>query len=306
MIAAAGLTPAWQLMMVFDRLEVAEVNRATETYATSSGKVTNVGLALHHLGGRSCTIGVAGGTAGLNIEKEFLALGADATWIRTQNPTRTCTTLMDRASGETTELVENGKPVTTDELQAYVKTFAEKARDARAVVMSGSLPPGAGKDFYKRLCELCGADTRVFIDARGEELCEALSLRPFLVKPNRDELALTLGRSIESDGDLIKGIRDLQEAGAQNVLISDGTRPAWLGTAEAVCKLQPLEIDTVNPIGCGDCLAAGTAWGLERGFDLVQAARCGVAAAAENATMMLPSRLDPERVLKLADQVRVE
>ncbi|RPI12180.1 MAG: NADPH-dependent assimilatory sulfite reductase hemoprotein subunit, partial [Acidobacteriales bacterium] len=38
----------------------------------------------------------------------------------------------------------------------------------------------------------------------------------------------------------------------------------------------------VNPIGCGDCLAAGTAWGLARGDSLVDAVRLGIAAAADN------------------------
>jgi sugar/nucleoside kinase (ribokinase family) len=52
----------------------------------------------------------------------------------------------------------------------------------------------------------------------------------------------------------------------------------------------------VNPIGCGDCLAAGLAIGLNRGQSLKEAVRLGMAAAADNVTQLQPARLDPQRV----------
>ena len=48
----------------------------------------------------------------------------------------------------------------------------------------------------------------------------------------------------------------------------------------------------MNPIGSGDCLAAGVAWALREGASMVEAIRFGMAAAAKNATMLLPSRLE--------------
>ncbi len=49
MILAAGLSPAWQQIVVLDALSVGEVNRAREVHWCASGKVLNVGLALHCL-----------------------------------------------------------------------------------------------------------------------------------------------------------------------------------------------------------------------------------------------------------------
>ena len=46
MIIAAGLTPAWQQIMRFERLATGQVNRAREVAWCASGKVLNVGLAL--------------------------------------------------------------------------------------------------------------------------------------------------------------------------------------------------------------------------------------------------------------------
>ena len=54
----------------------------------------------------------------------------------------------------------------------------------------------------------------------------------------------------------------------------------------------------VNPIGCGDCLAAGFVWGMARGDSLLDAVRLGIAAASENVTQLLPARLSPPNVEK--------
>ena len=49
MILAAGLSPAWQQIMTLAELRIGEVNRARDVQWCASGKVLNVGLALHRL-----------------------------------------------------------------------------------------------------------------------------------------------------------------------------------------------------------------------------------------------------------------
>ncbi|HEV3138440.1 MAG TPA: PfkB family carbohydrate kinase, partial [Pirellulales bacterium] len=62
----------------------------------------------------------------------------------------------------------------------------------------------------------------------------------------------------------------------------------------------------VNPIGSGDCLAAGIGWGLARGMEPLAAIRLGIAAAAENVQQLLPARLDPEKVLARTESILAE
>ena len=45
MILSAGLTPAWQQILVFDGFRYGEVNRAAEAVWCASGKVFNAGIA---------------------------------------------------------------------------------------------------------------------------------------------------------------------------------------------------------------------------------------------------------------------
>ena len=76
-ILSAGLTPAWQQIMVFDRLRPGEVNRAREAVWCGSGKVLNAGLAAHHLGGPSLTLAPLGGPPLAEIEREFAGIASN-------------------------------------------------------------------------------------------------------------------------------------------------------------------------------------------------------------------------------------
>jgi sugar/nucleoside kinase (ribokinase family) len=89
----------------------------------------------------------------------------------------------------------------------------------------------------------------------------------------------------------------LIERGAQSVIITQGKTAVWVMEGDAAWEITPPAVKPiVNPIGCGDCLAAGVAWGLARGQSLVDAVRLGMAAASENLTQLLPARLTPTGV----------
>ena len=131
MIVVAGLSPAWQQVLVVDAFQPGAANRAQEAYWCGSGKVLNVAVALHHLsGGRPdqvLTLSTLGGAAYDAIEEELSVLGVSRRWVRTQSPTRVCTTLVDRSTGLVSELVENAGLITDAELAEFETKFAEVA-----------------------------------------------------------------------------------------------------------------------------------------------------------------------------------
>ena len=118
MILSAGLTPAWQQILSFESFRLGYVNRASKAIWCASGKVLNAGIAAHHLGGPSRTLATVGGPYLPQIEAEFDALGVPGRWVRTRAATRVCTTILSRGTEMVTELVENGRPVSPEELDA--------------------------------------------------------------------------------------------------------------------------------------------------------------------------------------------
>jgi fructose-1-phosphate kinase PfkB-like protein len=83
MILSAGLTPAWQQIMVFPQFRCGQVNRACEVHWHAQGKVLNAGIAAHHLGGPSLTLSLLGGPPLEQIERELAELGVPRRWIVT-------------------------------------------------------------------------------------------------------------------------------------------------------------------------------------------------------------------------------
>ena len=305
MILSAGLTPAWQQILVFDSFRYGEVNRAAEVLWCASGKVFNAGIAAHHLGGPSLTLAPVGGPAVPQIEAEFAALGVPYRWVQTRAATRICTTLLDRATGSITELVENGRPVTSDELDAFRQAYTEEAARADAVVLIGSLPQGTPDSYYRELLQRTPCPA--VLDFRGEGLLSVLDLKPYVVKPNREELARTFGRPLDDDDDLLAAMRSLNDRGAQWVVITQGAAAVWVTSSDTMYRFQPLAIpDPVNPIASGDAMAGTIAWSAGAGRSLPGAVRLGIAAAAQNVRQILPSRLSPQTLEAEAAAVRME
>jgi tagatose 6-phosphate kinase len=305
MILSAGLTPAWQQIMVFGAFRYGEVNRASEVHWLAQGKVLNAGIAAHHLRGPSLTLAPVGGPPLPQIDREFAELGIPRRWVVTEASTRVCTTILDGATGVMTELVENGKPLRPEELADFRHAYAEEAAKADVAVIAGSLPEGTPSLFYRDLVERTPCP--VVLDFRGEGLLNTLDLKPLVVKPNREELAQTLGQPLDDDRQLLDAMRSLNRRGAQWVIITQGAGPVWLTSATKTFQLHSLPVDkVVNPLGSGDSMAAGIAWAVREGRDMVEAVRIGIAAAAENVRRLDTGRLDPVRVRDLAARVRVD
>lgn len=305
MIVAAGLSPAWQQILRFEELRIGEVNRAVEAHWCASGKVLNVGIALAQLQADSLTLSSVGGATGELIDRDLESLQVRRRLLRCETTTRVCTTLLDQHLQQTTELVENAAPLTAEELAQFEQLFADQAAQAQTVVLTGSLPAGAGADYYAQLMSRVPAANYI-LDFRGPELLQTLELAPLLIKPNREELQKTLTADCSTEEKLLDCMRQLTSLGAQWVLVSRGAQPAVLVSATEAYRISSLRLPAVNPIACGDCLAAGVAVAVEQGATVPEAVRYGVATAAENVRHILPARVTRQAVEQLLPNVTLE
>ena len=145
------------------------------------------------------------------------------------------------------------------------------------------------------------------LDFRGEGLLDVLDLHPLVVKPNREELAQTMGHSLDDDRQLLDAMRTLNRRGAQWVVVTQGAGPVWVTSASKTYRFGSLPVDQiVNPLGSGDAMTAGIAWAIRAGRDIVDAVRLGIAAAAQNVGRLDTGRIDPILAEQQAREVPVE
>lgn len=294
-ILTAGLSPSWQHVLELNSLQIGKVNRAVNSLWFSAGKAVNAALAIHTLGGNVRTILPAGGMSAEKMKKDFDALGLNARILPTQAETRVCTTLVDCTSGEITELVENGEAMTPAEQTAWVELFANEARNSEIVVISGSLPTGTPVAMYEKMAALVPEETPMIFDFRGEGLRMCLKYRPFVVKPNREELAETVGFRISDETQLLAACRELNAQGAQWVVISDGPNVLYAVNGAEFLRLTPPPIPehagkTLCPIGCGDALTGGLALAISEGKTMRDALPFAMEAAVRNLLQLTSCR----------------
>ena len=305
-ILCIGTTPAAQRVMIFRKLTPDAVNRAATTLDGVAGKAINVAKILKTLGAHPVATGFLGGQRGELLRAAMAEKKIESDFVTVKALTRQCITVIDESAGTHTELVEESRPVTPADFGKFMAVIRRRIAGCRAAVMSGTIASGGPATLYRdctRLAENAGAIS--VVDAQGVALTEALKAKPGLVKPNRPELAATVGRELKSDADVMWAMRELCERGAQRVIVTAGRKPALVFDGKIFQRIITPRIQVVNPIGSGDAFTAGVVWRLLRGDDLGEACRWGAAAGAANALTPQPGELNRKDVNRLAKEVRV-
>jgi tagatose 6-phosphate kinase len=307
MILCIGTTPAAQRVMVFRQLTLDAVNRAVKTLDGAAGKSVNVAKVLHALGEQPVATGFLGGDRGEDLRALLTTQGIELDFVTVAPRTRQCITVVDLSNGTHTELVEESQPVASADYDRLLAVVHRRVKGCRAVVMSGTITPGGPADLYCRGTQLAqGAGAIAVVDAQGAALTEALRAKPGLVKPNRSELAATVGRELKDDAAVILALRELSERGAQRIVVTAGKEPALAFDGREIWRIQAPRINAVNPIGSGDAFAAGLVWRLLRGEDLGEACRWASAAGSANALTPMAGEVHLKDVERLRREVRVE
>ena len=283
---------------------VDQVQRPTETRVYAGGKGINVARVYHTLGGKVTVTGFSGGATGEYIRASLAEEGIDAQLAIIAQGSRTCTAILDPIGRTETVLNETGPLVTLAECDALLHRLRELLPGQDAVILSGSLPPGAPPDYYGRIIRLAQDDfgVRAFLDSSGEALRLGVEAKPFLVKPNVHELeALSVGGG--GWGGSAQALRD--KYGVTLALVTGGARGAVLASAEGTWKAVPPAVEVLSALGSGDSLTGGFVWAWEQGLGHAEALKLGVAAGAANATVYGSGFCTRDHILEAAAQTRV-
>jgi 1-phosphofructokinase len=136
---------------------------------------------------------------------------------------------------------------------------------------------------------------RFAVDTSGQALTAALRGLPALVKPNRDELAESVGFRIDTLGDAVRAAEAMRSAGAVSVLASLGADGAVVVDRDGVRYGESPVDHGRSAVGAGDAMLAGyLAAGVAGGDLLVEALSWGAAAVRFPGSRM-PGPSDVER-----------
>jgi 1-phosphofructokinase len=151
--------------------------------------------------------------------------------------------------------------------------------------LSGSIPESMPDDAYQKIMELLdGRGVLIAVDATRDLLTRVLPYHPFLIKPNNHELGEIFDVELTTRASVVPYAKQLQEMGAQNVLVSMAGEGAVLLAADGTVHDAPAPKGTlVNGVGAGDSMVAGFMAGWMEKHSYEHAFCMGVAAGSASA-----------------------
>ncbi|MFM9277798.1 1-phosphofructokinase [Paenibacillus jiagnxiensis] len=280
MIYTVTLNPSIDYIVEVEDVKLGGLNRMKRDLKLPGGKGINVSRVLKQLGAENTAIGFLGGFTGRFIDDKLREDSIRTDFVTVQGDTRINIKLKH---GDETEINGLGPDISREEADALLRKLSELHEDD-IVILSGSIPPSLGGDFYERLIGACRpAGAEFVIDTTGEALMKALVHKPLLVKPNHHELAELFGVELHTREEIAAYGRKLLEAGAKNVLISMAGEGALLITADKVYHATAPKGTVKNSVGAGDSMIAGFVGTYVLNSDPLEAFRTGVASGSATA-----------------------
>ena len=304
MIYTVTFNPSIDYIVSVNQLEFGKVNRTTSEMMLPGGKGINVSQVLQNLGIDSIALGFVAGFTGNQLIHMLQNRGIKTDFIGIVEGMTRINVKLHSNSGEGTvfeEIEINGQGPSVSEIELeMLRNQIGTLREDDLLVLSGSTPKSISTSIYAEILKLTNErGVKTIVDASGVLLWNALEYKPFLIKPNHQELGEIFNREIQEREEVIYYAKELQNRGAQNVLVSMGDKGAVLVAEDGKIYEEDAPQGSVkNTVGAGDSMVAGFLVGyLESDGDYMKALRMGIAAGSASAfSQELATR---EEVLKL-------
>lgn len=287
MLVSVTLNPCIDQLLELDAFASGGLNRVQNSRIDVAGKGLNVSVAYKHLGGETLCTGFCHTDGGERIAGFLSHEGIPYDFAVVDGCLRTNIKVLDRATGQTTEINAPGCPAGEASVAALIKKVRELAAGADTVVISGSVPPDVPADIYRSLVTIAKeAGARCVLDAQGPLLLSGIEAHPDLIKPNLYELESTFGVRIADTRDIVSVARSIVGKGVMAVAVTLGSAGAAIVGDDEAWYAPAIPVPVRGLCGAGDSAVAGFCRAMDAGLPLREVLRYGIAAAT--ASVILP------------------
>lgn len=282
MIHTVTFNPAVDYVVQLDPFVPGAVNRTAEESLHYGGKGINVSTVLTRLGISNIALGFLAGFTGEAIETALRAEGIHTDFIWLEKGFSRINIKLNH--GAETEINGQGPTIPPKALEALFQKTDDLSK-GDVLVLAGSIPTALPTNLYARILErLEGKGVDCVVDATGVLLLDTLKHRPFLLKPNRQELGVLFGKNLQTAEELEYYAKKLQEMGARNVLVSRGEKGALLAAEDGrTYQIGVVSGNVQSTVGAGDAMVAGFLAGWLERHSYTHALRLGTAAGCATA-----------------------
>ena len=282
MVYTLTFNPSIDYTLFINNLEVGNVCRSQCESICVGGKGINVSLILNELSIETKALGFIAGFTGVflkdelarrNIKHELITLSSGQTRINVKI-----------RHGEETDINASGPVIDQNSIDALFEKFDAFTPDD-ILVLSGSLQNGCKDDLYERIAKIMHDKKVPFVvDSTKNLLLSTLKYKPFLIKPNIDELSELFSVKLSTLLETVDYAKKLRKLGACNVLVSCGKDGAVLvDEDDNVYTIDAPKGKAINTVGAGDSMVAGFIAGYSEQKNYLHALKMATACASATA-----------------------
>ncbi|MBR3895241.1 MAG: 1-phosphofructokinase family hexose kinase [Clostridia bacterium] len=256
-IVTLTLNPAFDLHCFAENFQPFHENLARITALDAGGKGINISRALAVSGVPNVAVAVLGRDNGDLFRRALKEDGIDYREITVEGRIRENMTLHTDHAPETR--ISFAGFSADDRLIEKVERELDGLLEAGDILtFTGRLPEGVGIARVKRMLKTYGDQgVRIVLDSRSFEKSDLIEVRPWLIKPNEEEIRIYADDRVEDFQEAKRAAQTLRSAGIENVMISLGGRGAILCCAEGCYVAYAPKIEVVSTVGAGDSAIGG-------------------------------------------------
>lgn len=256
-IITLTLNPAFDIHCYTEHFEPYHENLAEITAREAGGKGVNISRALTVNGVENLAVLVLGEENAASFRSGIEADGLKYLEITLPGRIRENITLHTENADETRISFRGFRA--EDTLADRIYDVVSGTVEERSIVtLTGSLPSGIEMGAVKNLlARLTLRGARIVIDSRSFGIDDLIETRPWLIKPNQEEISCYLGYPVNGFEDVAEAAEGLHEKGIENVMVSLGAQGALLACREGTFVAIPPKIDALSTVGAGDSSIAG-------------------------------------------------
>ncbi len=300
MIYTVTFNPSVDYTIFLSLFSRGTVNRAKGEEYYFGGKGINVSRVLYELGVNSTALGFVAGFTGEAIQNALENIGIKTDFIKLNNGI----SRINVKIVEENETEINGQGPNIDD--ASVEKLLKKIdciKSGDTLVLAGSIPNTMPDNTYEKVLDrVKDKNIKIVVDAEKGLLLNSLKYKPFLVKPNRQELCNIFDVEIRTEKEVENCAKELKKLGAKNVIVSlDCDGAVLVDENGETHKTGILKGEVINTVGSGDSMIAGFIAGFEKENSYSYALKLGTVCA--NATAFSAGIATKEKINKLLKQV---
>ncbi len=273
---------------------------------TIEGKGINIAKIASNLGCKLNATGFLGGVSGDYIKKQLTNLDIEAFFVNTDGESKNLTAIIDPVNNTQTTVNEGGPEITREELTKFIKEYIKILKYSKIIIAAGSVPKGVPKTIYRDMVKIA-KDNNVLpiIDASGNYLEEVIKAKPYMIKPNMDELNELVGYNLKNEYEIVHELKYICKQGVELVAFPLEGKGTIFATNEKVLKLEIPDIKPLNICGYGDALIAGFSVAMINNYDIKNAFKYSVACGVTNSLKKEVDYIDKNYVDDLFNKVEV-